>query len=87
VRDEASLEDIFLDDLFVDEGTVYRFPCDSREKALFCNVEGVSWIDDRTLVVVSDRFKAGDQHDRCRTHDRSIHIFRLPDDAGSTQSD
>lgn len=53
-------------------GTVYRFP-----KKSYGNVEGVAWLDDRTLVAVSDRRKAG-QPKRCARKDQSIHVFRIP---------
>lgn len=53
-------------------GAVYRFP-----KKSYGNVEGISWLDDRTLVAVSDRRKAG-QPERCARKDQSIHVFGIP---------
>jgi uncharacterized protein YjiK len=55
-------------------GTVYRFP-----KKSYGNVEGIAWLDGRTLVAVSDRRKAG-QPKRCARKDQSIHVFRIPAD-------
>ncbi|MHC4937502.1 MAG: hypothetical protein ACYTHK_00865 [Planctomycetota bacterium] len=56
----------------MDDGVVYRFP-----KKSYGNVEGVAWIDDETLVMVSDKKKAR-QPEKCAERDQSIHIFRLP---------
>ena len=59
---------------FVDEGRVYRFPKGGR----YCNVEGISWLDENRFVAVSDRKKRS-QPDGCADRDQSIHVFRLPD--------
>jgi hypothetical protein len=56
-----------------DSGTVYRFP-----KKSYGNVEGVAWLSDDTLVMVSDQKKKR-QPDKCAEKDQSIHIFRIPD--------
>ena len=53
-------------------GNVYRFPSDS-----YCNVEGISWVSDERLVMVSDRRKR-DQKKCCKEKDQSIHLFRIP---------
>lgn len=47
-------------------------------RAVYCNVEGVSWLSADTVVVVSDRTKRNGQDERCRAKDRSIHVFTLP---------
>jgi hypothetical protein len=54
-------------------GTVYRFP-----KKGYCNVEGIAWLSDDTLVMVSDQKKKR-QPGVCAKKDQSIHIFRIPD--------
>ncbi|MBP9708802.1 MAG: hypothetical protein KBD78_14280 [Oligoflexales bacterium] len=41
----------------------------------YCNLEGVSFIDDLHLVLVSD--KANDQHKYCKAKERSIHIVKI----------
>lgn len=56
-------------------GSTYRFPGKG-----YCNVEGIAWLNDDTLVAVSDQ-KKKQQPDRCGKKDQSIHIFRLPDSA------
>lgn len=64
-----------------DDGAVFGFPRDRSGHVIYCNVEGVSWIDDDRLVMVSDRTKPGDQHPRCRAKEESIHVFALPQQA------
>lgn len=59
----------------VDEWAVYHFPNGKKD---YCNLEGVSWLDDMTVVVVSDRRKKDDQSECCAERDQSIHIFKLP---------
>lgn len=44
---------------------------------IYCNVEGVTWLDDARLIVSSDKAKS-DQPYRCTAHDQSIGIFALP---------
>ena len=63
---------------FVDDGITYKFPSKG-----YCNVEGVAWLADDHLVMVSDRMKAGKQPRRCEDKDQSIHIFRIPDTTSS----
>lgn len=62
------------DGLAVDSGEDFRFPSKS-----YANVEGVSWLSDDELVMVSDRRKS-DQSKDDATKDQSIHIFRIPAD-------
>lgn len=51
---------------------VFRFP-----KKGYCNVEGIEWLSNDTLLAVSDKRKGG-QPDACAKKDQSIHIFRIP---------
>lgn len=66
-----------FDDLFEDAGRTYLFPRGRSGQILYCNIEGVTWLPDGTLVVVSDRAKPEEQAARCRQHDQSIHVFRI----------
>ena len=68
-----------LDDLFEDAGRTFQFPRNTDDRIIYCNVEGVTWLPDRRLVVVSDKAKSDQQASRCRQKDQSIHIFRLPE--------
>jgi hypothetical protein len=47
---------------------------------IFCNVEGVQWLDDVRLVIASDKAKK-DQPFRCVDHEQRVSIFALPEDA------
>lgn len=60
------------------DGDVYAFPKASDGTLGYCNVEGVSWIDEDTLVVVSDARKEDKQPPSCAAKEQSIHVFRLP---------
>lgn len=60
-----------------DPGKVYEFPRDAKGRAVYCMVEGVSWLDDRRLVACSDRAKSSTPG-RCRDKQQSVHIFALP---------
>ena len=66
-----------LDDLFEDDGQLFLFPRDHKDRIMYCNMEGVTWLGDDRLVVVSDKAKS-DQPGRCARKDQSIHIFKLP---------
>lgn len=59
------------DDWTTTRGTVYRFPR-TKSRVLYGSIEGVDWIDERHLVVVSD------SADACDAKSESIHVFRLP---------
>ena len=60
----------------VGSGSVYTFPKDKEGRTLYCNVEGVSWIDSHNLVVVSDARKKS-QPKRCKMKAQSIHIVKF----------
>ena len=51
---------------------IYQFP-----KKGYCNVEGIAWLSEDMLVMVSDKKKSR-QPEKCAGKDQSIHIFRLP---------
>jgi len=65
-------------DEVADEGTVFRFPTDSRGRTVYRTVEGVSWLGDDRVVVVSDKVKPGSGEGSGRAKDQSIHIFTIP---------
>jgi hypothetical protein len=54
-------------------GMVYAFPRGPAGADRYCKIEGVSWLDDRSLAFVSDKSR------ECADVDQSIHVFRLPD--------
>jgi hypothetical protein len=70
-------EEAIREDPFEDHGRLFLFPRDGKGRIVYCNVEGVTWLSDDILAVVSDRAKAG-QPGRCARKDQSVHVFRLP---------
>jgi hypothetical protein len=79
VREGARRDAKDLDDLFEGDGYHFLFPRTKKGNPLYCNLEGVTWLGNRELAVVSDKAKAGKQDDRCAEKDQSVHIFKLPD--------
>ena len=63
---------------FEDDGQTYIFPTKADGDVIYCNVEGVAWLSERQVVVVSDRAKPGEQPKKAREKDQSIHVFNLP---------
>ncbi len=61
----------------LDDGRTYRFPRSAQGRICYGTVEGAAWLDDRRLVVVSDRAKHGAPQ-RIRDKDQSIHVVELP---------
>jgi hypothetical protein len=61
----------------LDAGTTYVFPRDDRGRIRYGTVEGVSWLGEDEVVVVSDRAKRTQPH-RVRAADQSVHRFALP---------
>ncbi len=60
----------------VGSGKVYGFPKNKKGDTVYCNVEGVSWIDSQHLVVVSDAKKKS-QPKKCKKKEQSIHIVKV----------
>lgn len=64
---------------FKGEGVVLHFPRSSADcKMVYCNIEGVHFIDDIRIMTVSDKAKK-DQDWRCVAKDQSIQTFALPE--------
>jgi hypothetical protein len=61
---------------FADHGTCYDLPRDTEGRIQYGTAEGVSWLADDRVAVVSDR--APRDAPRWRTKHRSVHIFALP---------
>lgn len=55
------------------KGEVYEF---NEDENRYCNIEGVSILNDSTFVVVSDK-KKKKQPESCKKKDQSIHVFTL----------
>ena len=69
-----------LSEVFDGDGYIFQFPRDAKGRIVYCNIEGVTWVGDGSVVVVSDRAKPESQPSRCAHKDQSVHIFQLPDD-------
>ena len=69
-----------IDNLAFDEKyDVYQFPKGSQCETIYCNIEGIHWINDDVVVAVSDKMKGrGKQDFRCFDKDQSVHVFALP---------
>lgn len=64
---------------FADESETLQFPKSSDCHTVYCNIEGIHWINDEMLLGVSDKMKGhGKQDYRCFDKDQSIHAFVLP---------
>jgi len=57
-----------------DHGSYYGLPRDKGGNKQYGTAEGLSWLDEDHLVVVSDKAKKR----RFEEKERSVHIFRLP---------
>ena len=66
-------------ELLEEGAVVYDFPRDTNCEVVYCNIEGIHWVNDQLLVGVSDKMKKGGKQDfRCLEKDQSIHVFVLP---------
>ena len=64
---------------FEDTGEVLQFPKDGDCHTIYCNIEGIQFINGEMLMAVSDKMKTkGKQDYRCADKDQSIHAFVIP---------
>lgn len=56
------------------DGQVYLFPRDDDDNVLYCSIEGITFLDENTLVAVSDR----SEDERCKAKSESIHLIQIP---------
>ena len=62
-----------------EKSRVLRFPRDSECHTVYCNIEGVHFINDEMSMAVSDKMKGNGRQDfRCQEKDQSIHPFVIP---------
>lgn len=62
---------------FTDNGKVFFLPRNDRCEIKYCNVEGIVWVDDVRMIVVTDKAK-DDQPFFCLEGDQSAAMFALP---------
>ncbi len=41
-----------------DDYKLYDFPKNENCETVYCNIEGVHWVDDYTIIAVSDKMKS-----------------------------
>lgn len=64
---------------FDETGEMFAFPKNENCETVYCNIEGIHWLDDGTLMAVSDKTHGEGQEDyRCFAKDQSVHVFALP---------
>jgi hypothetical protein len=59
------------------EGITLYLPRDNHCQVIYCNAEGISWIDHFRIVIASDKAKSN-QPFWCDAKDQSIHLFAMP---------
>lgn len=63
----------------LNDGAMYDFPKNDLCMTIYCNIEGIHWINDDMVMAVSDKMKSkGKQDFRCFDKDQSVHVFILP---------
>lgn len=69
----------FVESSNTKSSSVLSFPKDTGCHTVYCNIEGIHFIDDQMLMAVSDKMKSGGKQDyRCQEKDQSIHTFVIP---------
>lgn len=75
---------IFLGKLDLDNGVkvtgdrIVDFPRNDHCEIKYCNVEGIAFANENTIVAVSDSMKSGGRQDfRCREKDESLAVFQM----------
>jgi hypothetical protein len=58
-------------------GKKFIFPKNDMCMTIYCNIEGIHWINDEMLLAVSDKMKKN-QDFRCFGKDQHVHVFVLP---------
>jgi len=73
------LEKLALLDSEEGKPEVYHFPMNDDCEVVYCNIEGIHWLDENMIVAVSDKMKSkGKQPFRCFDKDQSVHAFVFP---------
>lgn len=75
---------IFIGELDLDDGVkvtgerIVDFPRNDNCEIKYCNVEGIAFANENTIISVSDSMKSkGKQNFRCREKDESMAVFQL----------
>jgi hypothetical protein len=58
---------------------IYDFPRNDNCEIVYCNIEGIDFINDNMLIAASDQMKSGGRQSfRCLAKDQSVHVFVIP---------
>ncbi|KAL4438157.1 hypothetical protein ABPG77_010518 [Micractinium sp. CCAP 211/92] len=60
-----------------EEGEVFHLPRDNHCEMIYCNAEGIQWVDHFRIVVTSDKAKSRQPY-WCDQKDESVHLFAMP---------
>jgi hypothetical protein len=60
-----------------EQGQIFPLPRDNDCRVIYCNAEGIQWLDNYRFLIASDKAKATQPY-YCMEKDQSIHIFALP---------
>mmetsp|Transcript_15477 Transcript_15477/g.12759 ORF Transcript_15477/g.12759 Transcript_15477/m.12759 type:complete len:271 (-) Transcript_15477:275-1087(-) len=63
---------------FVGPGTVMHFPRNDNCEIIYCNIEGISFLDEYQIITTTDRSKATQDY-MCVDNDQSVQTFLLPE--------
>ena len=75
----GGLWDIDAMEFSTEDVQVYDFPKNDQCQTVYCNIEGIHWINEEMVMAVSDKMKSkGKQDFRCFEKDQSVHVFVLP---------
>lgn len=69
----------------IEPQTIYQLPLSPQQERIYCNIEGVSWLSDTQLILVSDQIKgdqsykgsAGQTRRNCPWGQQMVHIIDL----------
>jgi hypothetical protein len=79
-QDSTGLWDINEVEFDETVGKVFNFPKNDNCETIYCNIEGVHWLNDDMIMAVSDKMKGrGKQDFVCHDKDQSVHVFVLPE--------
>eukprot|EP00887_Chlorella_sp_A99_P005129 scaffold25.g5129.t1 len=60
-------------------GQVFHLPRDLHCRIVYCNAEGIAWIDESRVIVTSDKAKKTPRQPYwCDQKDQAVHVFQLP---------
>jgi hypothetical protein len=69
-----------------DVGDVHNFPRGNDCEKVYCSVDGVEWLNDDVLLMVSDKMRDEDNF-FCLDTDQSMHVFAFPEEHDESDDD